>query len=163
MKYPEGMLFSYTHHHGAQPFTDTAHPLYVALESSDGVSDALDSLDYGILTQAGDPLGTALYVYSAQHVAYFVKATIGECDEIGYIIPTGHDLLCFMREFLPTVTALAEADGGERDRIATQAMTGLLADPELGDTSPAGVARTAYKYADAMMAEREIRRLTTPF
>jgi hypothetical protein len=42
-----------------------------------------------------------------------------------------------------------------RDHFAAMALHGLLAGPELEDTSPRHLARLAYERADAMMDERE--------
>ena len=43
-----------------------------------------------------------------------------------------------------------------RDYIATQAMTGLCANPNLNDLSPDQIADIAYKQADAMIERSQI-------
>ena len=42
-----------------------------------------------------------------------------------------------------------------RDRFAGQAMQGFAADPSMGHISSTQIAETAYRWADAMMKERE--------
>ncbi|WP_312126764.1 hypothetical protein [Pseudomonas sp.] len=119
MAYPEGFVFSYTAH-AVVPFSDIEEPLYKALLLADNTTTEaiLGEQGYHCITQLGDSDGTSLKVYSSERATCYAEVKLSNSINIEYIIPTGHDLLCFLREFTPTIAALValENESAEQKR-----------------------------------------------
>lgn len=102
------MTYRYTAQDGATPIADPFEHLYASLDA-DCESVWREAGFPAPTLVIGDDLGTSLNLRVAQGRADYechVDLSLSGDALVEYLMPTIHDAVCFLKEFLPTIETL---------------------------------------------------------